>query len=233
MTLLQVARRRPDRRGDPARARRQPKPFRRRPSAPTASGRASHLERGTIAPMADRDFMPLDGWDHLELWVGNAKQAAYFYEHALGFTRVAYAGPETGVRDRASYLLEQGEIRLVVTSGAALRQRDRPLRRPPRRRREGHRAAGSGRAAGLSRRRLARRATSVVEPRLGRGRARPGRARHDRDLRRERAHLRQPRRLRRPFPPGLRRDLAERPPRLRASASSRSTTSSATSSSAG
>ena len=67
--------------------------------------------------MAEQDFMPLDGWDHVELWVGNAKQAAYFYEHALGFTRTAYAGPETGVRDRASYVLEQGEVRLVVTSG--------------------------------------------------------------------------------------------------------------------
>jgi 4-hydroxyphenylpyruvate dioxygenase len=62
------------------------------------------------------DFMPLLGWDHLELWVGNAKQSAYFYEHALGFTRTAYAGPETGVRDRASYVLEQGEIRFVLTS---------------------------------------------------------------------------------------------------------------------
>lgn len=61
--------------------------------------------------------MPLDGWDHVELWVGNAKQAAYFYEHAFGFSRTAYAGPETGVRDRASYVLEQGDIRLVVTSG--------------------------------------------------------------------------------------------------------------------
>ncbi|HWH05964.1 MAG TPA: 4-hydroxyphenylpyruvate dioxygenase [Gaiellaceae bacterium] len=67
--------------------------------------------------MAEHDFMPLDGWDHLELWVGNAKQAAYFYEHAMGFTRVAYAGPETGVRSRASYVLQQGEIRLVLTSG--------------------------------------------------------------------------------------------------------------------
>ena len=67
--------------------------------------------------MADTDFMPLDGWDHVELWVGNAKQAAFWYEHALGFDRVAYAGPETGVRDRASYVLEQGEIRLVLTSG--------------------------------------------------------------------------------------------------------------------
>ena len=61
--------------------------------------------------------MPLDGWDHVELWVGNAKQSAYFYEHAFGFTRTAYAGPETGVRDRASYVLEQGDIRLLVTSG--------------------------------------------------------------------------------------------------------------------
>jgi len=67
--------------------------------------------------MSDHDFMPIDGWDHLELWVGNAKQAAYFYESAYGFTRTAYAGPETGVRDRASYVLEQGEIRFVITSG--------------------------------------------------------------------------------------------------------------------
>src|ERR1043166_8477101 len=62
------------------------------------------------------DFMPLEGWDHVELWVGNAKQAAFFYEHAFGFTPIAYAGPETGVRDRASYVLEQEEIRLVLTS---------------------------------------------------------------------------------------------------------------------
>jgi 4-hydroxyphenylpyruvate dioxygenase len=62
------------------------------------------------------DFMPLDGWDHVELYVGNAKQAAYFYEHAFGFARAAYAGPETGVRDRASYVLEQADVRLVLTS---------------------------------------------------------------------------------------------------------------------
>src|SRR5438093_5881843 len=66
------------------------------------------------------DFMPLLGWDSIELWVGNAKQAAYFYEHAMGFARTAYAGPETGVRDRASYVLEQGDVRFVVTS--ALRE---------------------------------------------------------------------------------------------------------------
>ena len=61
--------------------------------------------------------MPIEAWDHLELYVGNAKQAAYFYEHALGFTLTAYAGPETGVRDRASYVLDQNDVRLVVTSG--------------------------------------------------------------------------------------------------------------------
>jgi 4-hydroxyphenylpyruvate dioxygenase len=60
--------------------------------------------------------MPLEGWDHVELWVGNAKQAAYYFEHAFGFVQHAYAGPETGVRDRASYVLTQGEVVLVVTS---------------------------------------------------------------------------------------------------------------------
>ncbi|MDX6509057.1 MAG: 4-hydroxyphenylpyruvate dioxygenase, partial [Gaiellaceae bacterium] len=71
--------------------------------------------RSRLQPVTE-DFMPLDGWDHVELWVGNAKQAAFYYEHAFGFRRTAYAGPETGVRDRASYVLEQNEIRLVVTS---------------------------------------------------------------------------------------------------------------------
>jgi len=59
--------------------------------------------------------MPLLGIDHLELWVGNAQQAAYFYEHAFGFRRVAYRGLETGARDRASHVLQQGRIRLLIT----------------------------------------------------------------------------------------------------------------------
>ncbi|MDQ2675921.1 MAG: 4-hydroxyphenylpyruvate dioxygenase [Actinomycetota bacterium] len=59
--------------------------------------------------------MPLNGIDHVEMWVGNAAQAAYFYERAFGFRRVAFAGLETGVRDRVSYALEQGRIRLVLT----------------------------------------------------------------------------------------------------------------------
>ncbi|MEO8146262.1 MAG: 4-hydroxyphenylpyruvate dioxygenase [Bacteroidia bacterium] len=62
------------------------------------------------------DFLPLKGTDHVEFYVGNAKQAAYFYQVAFGFKLVAYAGPETGVRDRASYVLEQGKIRFVLTT---------------------------------------------------------------------------------------------------------------------
>jgi 4-hydroxyphenylpyruvate dioxygenase len=62
-----------------------------------------------------RDFMPLHGIDHIELWVGNAAQAAYYLRHAFGFTEVAYAGLETGVRDRVSHVLQQGRIRLVLT----------------------------------------------------------------------------------------------------------------------
>ena len=59
--------------------------------------------------------MPLHGIDHVELYVGNAVQSAFFYIHALGFKEVAYAGLETGVRDRTSHVLEQGRIRLVLT----------------------------------------------------------------------------------------------------------------------
>lgn len=63
-----------------------------------------------------KDFLPINGTDHLELYVGNAKQAAHFYKTAFGFQSLAYAGPETGVRDRASYVIQQGKIRLVLTT---------------------------------------------------------------------------------------------------------------------
>ncbi|NEU08691.1 4-hydroxyphenylpyruvate dioxygenase [Flavihumibacter sp. R14] len=62
------------------------------------------------------DFLPLNGTDYIELYVGNAKQAAHFYKSAFGFQSLAYAGPETGVRDRASYVLIQDKIRLVLTT---------------------------------------------------------------------------------------------------------------------
>lgn len=70
------------------------------------------------------DFLPINGTDFIELYVGNAKQAAHFYQTAFGFQPEAYAGPETGVRDRASYVLRQQKIRLVLTS--ALRA-DHPI----------------------------------------------------------------------------------------------------------
>jgi 4-hydroxyphenylpyruvate dioxygenase len=62
------------------------------------------------------DSLPINGTDHIELYVGNAKQSSLFYQHCFGFEPVAYAGPETGVRDRASYVLKQDKIRLVLTS---------------------------------------------------------------------------------------------------------------------
>lgn len=62
------------------------------------------------------DFLPLLGTDYVELYVGNAKQAAHYYKTAFGFQSLAYAGLETGIRDRASYVLAQGKIRLVLTT---------------------------------------------------------------------------------------------------------------------
>ena len=69
-------------------------------------------------PQADSktDFLPLRGTDHVEFYVGNARQAAHFYRAAFGMSLVAYAGPETGQRDRASYVLQQGKIRFVLTT---------------------------------------------------------------------------------------------------------------------
>jgi 4-hydroxyphenylpyruvate dioxygenase len=61
------------------------------------------------------DFMPLHGIDHVELWVGNAAQASYYFRHAFGFREIAFSGLETGLRDRTSRVLRQGDIRLVLT----------------------------------------------------------------------------------------------------------------------
>lgn len=62
------------------------------------------------------DFLPINGTDHIEFYVGNAKQAALYYQNCMGFEVVAYAGPETGVRGRASYVLQQNKIRFVLTT---------------------------------------------------------------------------------------------------------------------
>lgn len=63
-----------------------------------------------------KDYFPINGTDYVELYVGNAKQAAYFYKTAFGFQSLAYAGLETGVKDRCSYVVRQGKITLVLTS---------------------------------------------------------------------------------------------------------------------
>jgi 4-hydroxyphenylpyruvate dioxygenase len=63
-----------------------------------------------------KDFLPINGTDYVELYVGNAKQAAHYYKTAFGFKDLAYAGLETGLRDRTSYVLQQGKIRLVLTT---------------------------------------------------------------------------------------------------------------------
>jgi len=71
-----------------------------------------------------QDFLPINGTDFIEFYVGNAKQAAHFFKTAFGFQSEAYAGPETGIRDRVSYVLKQNKIRLVLTT--ALRS-DHPV----------------------------------------------------------------------------------------------------------
>jgi 4-hydroxyphenylpyruvate dioxygenase len=68
------------------------------------------------SPSKTLDFLPIHGTDHVEFYVGNAKQAAFFYRACLGFSLVAYRGPETGTRDRVSYVLAQNKIRFVLTT---------------------------------------------------------------------------------------------------------------------
>ena len=62
------------------------------------------------------DFLPLQGTDYVEFYVGNAKQAAHYYMSAFGFQAIAYAGPETGVKDRASYVVRQNKLTFVLTT---------------------------------------------------------------------------------------------------------------------
>lgn len=80
----------------------------------SANGNAS-IATGTRRSEQE-DTFPIQGIDYVEFYVGNAKQAAHFYRAVMGFNITAYAGPETKVRDRASYVLEQAKIRFVVTA---------------------------------------------------------------------------------------------------------------------
>ncbi len=68
------------------------------------------------APAPTTDAFPINGTDHIEFYVGNAKQSAMYYQSAWGYELVAYCGPETGVRDRTSYVLQQNKVRLVLSS---------------------------------------------------------------------------------------------------------------------
>jgi 4-hydroxyphenylpyruvate dioxygenase len=78
------------------------------------------METATIQPAqnetAQEDFLPLMGTDYVEFYVGNAKQAAHFYKTAFGFQSLAYAGPETGVKDRASYVIRQNKLTFILTT---------------------------------------------------------------------------------------------------------------------
>jgi 4-hydroxyphenylpyruvate dioxygenase len=76
---------------------------------------ATTIESAAVAA-EPRDVFPINGTDYIEFYVGNAKQASVYYRSAFGFRLVAYRGPETGTRDRASYVLQQDKIRLVLTT---------------------------------------------------------------------------------------------------------------------
>src|SRR5882757_10999024 len=67
-------------------------------------------------PAAEKDFLPLQGTDYIEFYVGNAKQAAHFYKTAFGFQSLAYCGPETGTREKASYAIRQNSLTFVLTT---------------------------------------------------------------------------------------------------------------------
>jgi 4-hydroxyphenylpyruvate dioxygenase len=69
-----------------------------------------------IAATTANDFLPLHGTDYVEFYVGNAKQAAHFYKTAFGFKSFAYAGPETGVKDKVSYVIQQNKLTFVLTT---------------------------------------------------------------------------------------------------------------------
>ncbi|MFM7646050.1 MAG: 4-hydroxyphenylpyruvate dioxygenase [Sphingomonadales bacterium] len=77
---------------------------------------ATALASQTADTSSAVDFLPLEGTDYVELYVGNAKQAAHYYMSAFGFQALAYAGPETGVKDRASYAVRQHKLTFVLTT---------------------------------------------------------------------------------------------------------------------
>src|SRR5688500_13548797 len=79
-----------------------------------ANQTGAHINKEAYAEA--KDFLPLNGIDYVEFWVGNARQASAYYRSLWGFTPTAFAGLETKIRDRASYVIEQNDIRFVLTA---------------------------------------------------------------------------------------------------------------------
>ncbi len=153
-------------------------------------------------PTPTTDFLPLKGTDHVEFYVGNARQSAYFYRAAFGMSLIAYAGPETGHRDRASYVLQQGKVRFVLTT--ALRP-DSEIARHVHTHGDGVRAIAlwvdDARKAWTET--TSRGARSIQEPTEFSDSSRPSHHRQHRRLRRHHPHLRRSHPLRRPLLPRL------------------------------
>ena len=82
----------------------------------TIAAPKTKTQKPKAVPTAEEDFLPLHGTDYVEFYVGNAKQAAHFYKTAFGFQNLAYSGPETGVKDRASYAIRQNKLTLLLTT---------------------------------------------------------------------------------------------------------------------
>jgi len=78
-----------------------------------ANQSGAHINKNAYAQA--QDFLPLKGIDHVEFWVGNARQASQYFRALWGFTPIAYAGLETGVRDRTSFVMRQNDITIVLT----------------------------------------------------------------------------------------------------------------------
>src|SRR5438309_10170999 len=73
-------------------------------------------QKPKAAPAEEEDFLPLHGTDYVEFYVGNAKQTAHFYKTTFGFQSLAYSGPETRTKDRASYAIRPNKLTLVLTT---------------------------------------------------------------------------------------------------------------------
>ena len=76
----------------------------------------STLSAPNPAKTTNTDFLPLQGTDYVEFYVGNAKQVAHFYKSAFGFQSIAYSGPETGNKDKVSYVVRQNKLTFVFTT---------------------------------------------------------------------------------------------------------------------